>query len=53
VLVLGVLAFRFVAGSSGAGDVTVLAVLATLIAGGLVAEPLEQARLRRVIRRNT
>jgi hypothetical protein len=52
-LVLGVLAFRFVAGSSGAGDITVLVVLTTLVVGGLVAEPLEQARLRRVIRRNT
>jgi hypothetical protein len=52
-LVLGVLAFRFVAGSSAAGDLTVLTVLATLVIGGLVAEPLEQARLRRVIRRNT
>jgi hypothetical protein len=51
--VLGVLAFRFVAGESGSGDLVLLTVLGTLALGFAVAEPLEQARLRRVIQRNT
>ena len=52
-LVLGVLAYRFVAGASGEVDVTVVAVLLTVVVGGLVAEPIEMAWLRRLIRRNT
>jgi hypothetical protein len=52
-VVLGMLGFRLVAGESSEGDVTVLAVLVTLVVGAVVAEPVEQARLRRMIRRNT
>lgn len=52
-LFLGVLAFRFVAGASSGRDITALAVLVMLVGGSLVGEPLEQARLRRMIRRNT
>jgi len=52
-VVLGLLAGRWVSGASSEGDLVVLAVLATLVIGAWAAEPIEQANLRRLIRRNS